>query len=288
MRSAPQALADNVVPETATNACSNCASSERLSFQFSYAFQPIVDVSTREIFAHEALVRGVGGEPAISVISQVTEANRYRFDQSCRVKAIKTASRIGMNTRLSINFLPNAIYRPEVCIRTTLESARAHGLPIDRIMFETIEGDRVADAKWFAEVLREYKRMGFITAIDDFGAGYAGLNLLADFQPDVIKLDMDLVRHINVRRPAQEIVRMVVALCRSLDIRVIAEGIETVDEYHCLEAMGITLMQGYLFCRPIFEGAASVETVNWPGRTRDLHSPDDLFAGVTVPSAHRA
>jgi EAL domain-containing protein (putative c-di-GMP-specific phosphodiesterase class I) len=167
-------------------ACAGCGDGQKLGFQFSYAYQPIVDVSTRQIFAHEALVRGPAGESAHSVLSRVTDDNRYKFDQACRVKAIKTAATLNMQTRLSINFLPNAIFRPEVCIRTTLETARAHSFPIERIMFETIEGERVTDVKWFAEVLREYKKIGFITAIDDFGAGYAGLNLLADFQPDVV------------------------------------------------------------------------------------------------------
>ncbi len=111
-------------------ACPSCASGERLGFAFSYAFQPIIDLHSRQIFAHEALVRGVGGEPAPTVLSQVTEQNRFRFDQAGRVKAIKTASRLGMQSKLSINFMPNAIYRPELCIRSTLEATRAHDFPI--------------------------------------------------------------------------------------------------------------------------------------------------------------
>ncbi|RCL58475.1 MAG: EAL domain-containing protein, partial [Pseudomonas sp.] len=170
-------------------ACPSCASGERLGFGFSYAFQPIVDLRRREIFAHEALVRGTGGEPAPSVLAQVNEENRFRFDQAGRVKAIKTAAKLGMQSRLSINFMPNAIYRPELCIRSTLEAARAHDFPIERIIFETVEGERISDGKWLTEVFREYQRIGFLTAIDDFGAGFAGLNLLADFQPDIIKLD---------------------------------------------------------------------------------------------------
>jgi EAL domain-containing protein (putative c-di-GMP-specific phosphodiesterase class I) len=245
-------------------ACAGCGDGQKLGFQFSYAYQPIVDVSTRQIFAHEALVRGPAGESAHSVLSRVTDDNRYKFDQACRVKAIKTAATLNMQTRLSINFLPNAIYRPEVCIRTTLETARAHSFPIERIMFETIEGERVTDVKWFAEVLREYKKIGFITAIDDFGAGYAGLNLLADFQPDVVKLDMDLIRNIDTRRSAQAIVRGVVNICEQLDIQIISEGIETLDEYLCLESMGLRLMQGYLFARPSFEACSSESSIRWP------------------------
>ncbi|HEY1090101.1 MAG TPA: EAL domain-containing protein, partial [Burkholderiaceae bacterium] len=79
-----------------------------MSFRFSYAYQPIVDIARREVFAHEALVRGAAGEGAMTVLSQVNEQNRYRFDQACRVKAIKTAAALGMESRLSINFMPNA------------------------------------------------------------------------------------------------------------------------------------------------------------------------------------
>lgn len=244
--------------------CNACATGERLPFQFSYAYQPIVDLNTQQIYAHEALVRGPQGQPAGSVLSCVTEENRYRFDQACRVKAIKTATALEMPTRLSINFLPNAIYKPELCIRTTLETARVQGFPIERIIFESVEGERIADGKRLAEILREYKRIGFLTAIDDFGAGFAGLNLLADFQPDIIKLDMELIRNINHNRARQAIVRGVMRICESLYIEVIAEGVETIDECLCLQAMGVKLIQGYLFSKPLFEACATPEQLQWP------------------------
>ena len=91
------------------------------------------------------------GESAPTVLARVTEENRFRFDQACRVKAIKTAARLEMQSKLSINFMPNAIYRPELCIRSTLEAARAHNFPIERIIFETVEGERISDAKWLTE-----------------------------------------------------------------------------------------------------------------------------------------
>lgn len=233
--------------------CAACRNGEPLDFDFRYAFQPILDVAAGMVFAHEALIRGPNGEGAMTVLDKVTDENRYRFDQACRTRAIETAARIGMQSRLSINFLPNAIYRPEVCIRTTLQAAQAHGFPLRQIIFEAFEGERVEDARWLAEVFREYQRMGFMTAIDDFGAGYAGLALLADFQPDLVKLDMGLIRGIDARAPAQVIVRNVTRMCQELGIRVIAEGIETAGEFDCLREMGIELMQGYWFCRPMFE-----------------------------------
>lgn len=243
--------------------CHDCGNGERVGFQFDYAFQPIVDLQTRQVFAHEALVRGPNGEGAMSVLSQVNDGNRYRFDQACRVKAIKGAHQLGIREHLSINFLPNAIYKPEVCIRTTLAAARQHGFPLDRIIFEVTEGEEVNDGAWLASILREYKRCGFKTAIDDFGAGYAGLSLLADFQPDIIKLDMGLVRNVNADRPRQAIVRSLVSLCQDLGIAVVAEGIETEAERDFLRAAGIRLMQGWLFARPAFRSVAEVSPEAW-------------------------
>ena len=243
--------------------CGMCRDAAPLDFNFSYAFQPIVDVSKRRIFAHEALVRGPAGEPAPTVLSRITDANRYQFDQACRGKAIEIASRLRMQSHLSINFLPTAIYRPELCIRSTLVAARKHGFPIDRIIFETVEGEQVNDGKWLAEILGEYQRIGFKTAIDDFGAGFAGLNLLADFQPDIVKLDMALIRAIDQSPPRRAIVAGVVAMCRELGIELIAEGIETADEARCLADLGIGLMQGYWFGRPQFERIAHEADIPW-------------------------
>ena len=248
--------------------CEDCAKGVRLPFQFEYAYQPIVDLASRTVFAHEALVRGPGGEGAMTVLSQVDAQNCYRFDQACRVKAIKGAAELGMQQSVSINFLPNAIYKPELCIRTTLAAAKAHHFPLDRIIFEVTEGERVQDGAWFAEILREYQRCGFKTAIDDFGAGYAGMKLLADFQPDIIKLDMDLVRNIDTHRPRQAIVRNLVRMCEEMGIEVIAEGIETPAERDFLWDTGIHLMQGYLFAKPAFRAIGQVPASAYevPGR----------------------
>ena len=253
-------FAKNFTPLVGTpDDCADCGKAERVGFDFDYAYQPIVDVERKTVFAHEALVRGPNGEGAYSVLSQVNELNRHRFDQACRVKAIKGASQLGIQEYLSINFLPNAIYKPELCIRTTLAAAQAHNFPLDHIIFEVTEGERIEDGPWFAEILRKYKRIGFKTAIDDFGAGYVGMKLLSDFQPDIIKIDMDLIRHVDTNRPRQAIVRSLVHLCEELNIQLVAEGIETPGERDFLRDAGIRLMQGYLFAKPAFKAMASVD-----------------------------
>lgn len=253
---------------TAHERCAGCGTGERLGFQFDFAYQPIVDVASRRVYAHEALVRGPQGEGAMSVLAQVTEGNRYRFDQACRVKAIKMAAQLGLQERVSINFLPNAVYKPEVCIRTTLEAARTHGFPTERIIFEVTEGERVEDGPWLATILREYARCGFLTAIDDFGAGYAGLTLLADFTPDIVKLDMALVRGIDASRSRQAIARGMLRICQELDIQVIAEGVETAAERDFFLSEGVTLMQGYLFARPAFRALTPVSAMAALGPSR--------------------
>lgn len=238
------------------SSCGACLEGIEPPFPFTMAFQPVVDVERRSLFAYEALVRGPAGEGAGAVLGQVTPENRYSFDQSCRVKAIELAARLNLvatGAALSINFLPNAVYQPAACIQATLRAAKATGFPADRIMFEVTEGESVGDTDHLKAILDEYHHQGFITAIDDFGAGYAGLNLLAEFQPDILKIDMALTRGIEASPVRHAIVEGVVGICRRLGIQVIAEGIETADELACLRGLGITLVQGYLFARPEVE-----------------------------------
>ncbi|MCW6506690.1 EAL domain-containing protein [Lichenifustis flavocetrariae] len=238
--------------------CEGCQNGVGFALPFSMAFQPIVDVEAGSIFAHEALVRGTDGAGAGSILSAVDEDNRYSFDQACRVKAIELASGLDLqkdNGYLSINFLPNAVYEPSACIRLTLATAKRTQFPLDRLIFEFTENERL-DPAHVQRIIASYKALGFKTALDDFGAGYAGLSLLARFQPDIIKIDMDLIRGIDTSRVKRVLVRAIVTACADLGISVLAEGIETVDEYAALRDLGVRLQQGYLFARPAFQALA--------------------------------
>lgn len=154
--------------------------------------------------------------------------------------------------------MPNAVYRPEVCIRTTLEAAETHGFPLERIIFETVEGEEIADRAHMVEIFKAYKNYGFLTAIDDFGSGYSGLALLVDFQPDIVKLDMCLLRGIDRDSVRQRIVKGILAIAADLGIKVIAEGIETSGERDFFLAHGVRLMQGYFFAKPAFRALPPV------------------------------
>lgn len=242
---------------SAKNTCKACRTDVDLP-PFTMAFQPIVDVETGSIYAFEALVRPPGGGSAADVLSQINEDNRYAFDQACRVKAIELAARLQMQSLLSINFLPNAVYQPAACLRKTFEAAEKVRFPVHHLMFEVTENEPSRDVGHLQEIFTEYKRHGMITAIDDFGAGHSGLNMLADFQPDVLKIDMALTRDIDKDPVRYEIVRAIVSLCRNLTITVIAEGIETLTEAVALRELGVSLFQGYLFAKPVIEVLPSV------------------------------
>jgi EAL domain-containing protein (putative c-di-GMP-specific phosphodiesterase class I) len=156
-----------------------------------------------------------------------------------------------MPSLLSINFMPNAVYRPELCIRTTLDAAELYGFPIERIIFEFTEAEKVNDVGHLRGIVEHYKMRGFKTAIDDFGAGFAGLNLLAEVQTDLVKLDMALLRGIDKDPRRQTIARFSIQMCRELDIEIIAEGIETYEELRVLLGKAIISIARIGSCRKI-------------------------------------
>lgn len=238
--------------------CHECTGSNLLDFDYTMAFQPIVNIVSKQVFAYEALVRGLNNEPAGAVFDHVNDTNRYRFDQTCRVKAVKLAAELAVPCLLNINFMPNAVYRPELCIQTTLAAAALYQFPINRIVFEITESEQVEDVAHLKNIVVHYQKTGFLTAIDDFGAGYAGLNLLAEVQTDFVKLDIALIRNIDKDKTRQALVKGFVQFCSELSIQLIAEGVEQKAEVDVLQSFGIELFQGYYFARPLFQGLPAV------------------------------
>lgn len=239
--------------------CEGCLDKGNLDFDFTMAFQPIINCKTQQVYGYEALVRGLNNESAFSVLSKVNDDNRYLFDQLCRVKAISLASKLKLTSMLSINFMPNAVYKPERCIRTTLDAANKYQFPVDKIIFEFTEVEKIDDVDFVKSIIEYYIELGFKTAIDDFGSGYAGLGLLADLQTDIVKFDIELIRNIDKSRARQSIVKNSLNIFRDLKITPLAEGIETMEEFKCLRDFGIELIQGFLFAKPGFESLPEVD-----------------------------
>jgi len=251
-----------VTDSKATAGCGGrCA--DTATFDIQMAFQPLVDIAARRIYGYEALVRGPNGEPAGSVLMRVNKENIYAFDQACRVKAIRTAAELGLDRRLSINFMPNAVYHPVACLRLTLAVAAETGFPISLITFEFTENEKVLDRAHLKSIIESYRRHGFQTALDDFGAGYAGLSLLADFHPDVIKLDRTLVADVDSSKARRAIVAGLMATANALGLKVVAEGVERREELATLQDFGITLFQGFLFARPQIGQLVKDDEIPW-------------------------
>jgi EAL domain-containing protein (putative c-di-GMP-specific phosphodiesterase class I) len=246
-----------------------------MSVPFSFAYQPIVDARRRQVVSFEALVRGPQGQPAHTVLSQFSPAELRDFDRQGRRHAIDLATKLGVSCSINLNILPDEDLQTGIdTMRATVEMAAVAGLSASKLILEVSECESIARYDQFIQQVAVARSLGVQFAIDDFGAGYSGLNLLAEFQPDSLKLDMALVRAIATRGPRQAIVRGVLCTCEDLGIDVVAEGVETWDEYSWLLDEGVHLFQGYLFARPGFE---TLPEVNYPAAhfssVRDVSLP---------------
>ena len=225
-----------------------------------HAFQPIVDSLSKSVFAYEALARGVDGSPPHQLFSNLAPAELREQDLASRLGAIALAAKLNMSARISVNAMPWGMEEgggAELLAR----HANDCSFPLRKIIVEVTESEIISDIDRFTDIVSGYRRQGIQLALDDFGAGYSGLSLLADFQPDIIKLDMNLVRGIESRGARQSIVRAIVQVCEDLGIEVIAEGVETVAEYRWFRAHNVTLFQGFLIARP---GLECLPDVSYP------------------------
>jgi EAL domain-containing protein (putative c-di-GMP-specific phosphodiesterase class I) len=229
---------------------------------YTFAYQPIIDVVARRIVSFEALVRGPGNESAASVMDALSDTALHRFDVEARAHAVRLAVELGLPCHINLNLLPASVNEfGSDALSPAIAEAERHGLSPARLVLEVGEREAVANYDVLVAELHRARGLGVQFAIDDFGAGFSGLNLLAEFQPDTIKLDMGLVRGIHRHGPRQAIVRGVLRTCEDLGIEVIAEGVETLDEYEWLRGEGLTLFQGFLFARP---GLRALPEVRYP------------------------
>ncbi|MGI4791719.1 MAG: EAL domain-containing protein [Janthinobacterium lividum] len=220
-------------------------------------FHPIVQADNGTVFAYEALIRArhpvsqeiIGAGPLID--ASVKLNIEHVFDQRARQVAIRNAAALSMpQMRLFINFMPNTIYDPEVCLRTTMETVEECGMELSDLVFEVVETEHIPDMKRLHKILDYYRSRGAGTAVDDMGSGFASLEYLTALRPDYVKLDRDLVVRAEHTPSARHDLDIIISKAGKLDIKVIAEGIETESQMQmCLEA-GVDFMQGFLFGRP--------------------------------------
>lgn len=239
--------------EAPTERAPHRASAEVIERGFSFAYQPIVHAPSGAVVAYEALVRGPGNEPAGYVLQQVRPHHRYCFDERSRNVAIEMAGELGLDCALHLNLLPRGLGARCTRPGPMLAAAERAGIAPERLVLEIVESEAIRDHARFLCAVGAFRAAGLRVALDDFGAGYAGLTLLAELQPDIIKLDMELVRGIDRRGPRQAIVRGIIRTCLDLGVDLVAEGIETPGELAWCRAEGLELFQGNLIAEPAFE-----------------------------------
>jgi EAL domain-containing protein (putative c-di-GMP-specific phosphodiesterase class I) len=211
-------------------------------------YQPIVRVVDRSLFGYEALLRS--GEKTLPNPEAVLDAAE-RLGRLPRLRHEVWAAAAGSFAQAESNALLFVnLHAADLGDPMLLSVASPLVAMADRVVLEITERasmDEVAEAQ---ETLAELRRAGFRIAVDDLGAGYAGLTSFAAMEPQFAKLDGSLVRGVERNRTKRKIIASIVALCNELSIIVVAEGVETEDERDVLVDLGCDLLQGYVLAKP--------------------------------------
>ena len=218
-------------------------------------FQPIVHLQTQQIYGYEGLIRG----PVNTVLHSPTQlfevATRVGrladLDILCRQVVIKQFSQLGLPGRLFINIDPYSLIHEHFREGQTLEFIEQAGLNPSQVIIELTETHPVEDVKLMQQAMDHYRQMGFRVALDDLGAGYSGLKLWSELRPDIVKIDRHFIQGVDEDRTKQQFVSAILKTATALGCRVITEGVETEKEYATLRKIGVEMVQGYYFCRPV-------------------------------------
>lgn len=220
-------------------------------------YQPIFWAGTLELWGYECLMRGRAPDGSLIGAPTLLEWARqehmaFMLDRFARETHLRAAgaARVAAGVHFLVNFLPTAIYRPDFCLATTMRAARESGLDPDRVVFEVVETERMSDGERLRSILAYYREKGFKVALDDVGSGWSGLALLGDLNPDLIKIDRELVAKAGTSPFHRDICAALARLGHENGTLVLAEGVETEEEWKRMEALGANLFQGYLFGRP--------------------------------------
>jgi EAL domain-containing protein (putative c-di-GMP-specific phosphodiesterase class I) len=239
--------------EDTPRACAGCTCGAGFPLPFTMAFQPILRLSSGAIEAHEALVRGPGGALAHSILGAVSNQNRPAFDRAARATALALAARLGLAERLHLNVMPDGLRHPEHCLGPLLEAASEAGIAPGRLTLELTEDGRLFDLAFMRRLIAACRGSFIRIAVDDLGAGHAAVGTLIDLGPDMVKLDLKLVRGIDRDRMKRARILDVIGACQGLGLEIAAVGVETEGELAVLADAGVDLAQGYLFAKPAFE-----------------------------------
>ncbi|WP_448667544.1 diguanylate phosphodiesterase [Enterobacter mori] len=234
----------------------------------SFAFQPIVDPFMQQIVSWEALIRTPEGDSPAVYFQTLPRDALYEADLKSKQVALSMASALGLQTQtLSLNLLPMTLVNVPNAVDFLLTVIEANGFVPEQIVVEFTESEAISRFDEFTHSVRQLKSAGISVTIDHFGAGFAGLQLLAQFQPDRIKINRDLIANVHKSGPRQAIVQAIIKCCASLEIQFCAVGVELAEEWMWLESAGISQFQGHLFASPRLGG---IPAVSWPEKKNEF------------------
>ena len=217
-------------------------------------FQPIVSLRTGDVLGYEALSRITLPDSTLSIeelFHQASERKRlWELEKLCRKKALEAAIDKPLRTKLFLNVDANIIHDPDLKSGFTWQQLAQFKIDPEDIVFEITEKNAVNSVDVFIASIEHYRSQNFKIGIDDFGSGYSGLNRVCAFSPDYIKLDMDLIRDIDKDPIKKSAVAATINFCKEAGIRVIAEGVETLEELKVLIYLGADYAQGYYLSKP--------------------------------------
>ncbi|ENF6038168.1 diguanylate phosphodiesterase [Citrobacter amalonaticus] len=246
------------IPLTSVSEEANC----------SFAFQPIIDPFAQEIVSLEALLRTRSGDSPQRYFDNIKGDDIYLADLESKKVAFTLATSLGLRDQvLSVNLLPMTLVKVPDAASYLLNAIADSGLVPEQIIVEFTEREVISEFEAFTETVRTLKSSGISIALDHFGAGFGGLRLLAQFQPDRIKINRDLICDVHKSGPRQAIIQAMIKCCASLEIAISAVGVEKPEEWMWLESAGISQFQGHLFAAPCFCG---IPPVAWPEKKTPL------------------
>ncbi|MDX8388828.1 MAG: bifunctional diguanylate cyclase/phosphodiesterase [Ghiorsea sp.] len=217
-------------------------------------FQPIIDLKNGTIFAFEALSRGPR-DSYLHMPEPLFDAARENsrlcvLDCLCREKSIQDFSALNLDGKLALNIDPHSLLDPNFETDRTLHMLRDEGIPNHKVILELTEHSRTDCYDELRQAVTRYRDMGFTIALDDLGAGYSNLRLMAELEPEYIKLDKYFISELSKNKKSYEFMKMIVDLASEINCSVIAEGVETLLDLQTVAGLGIDYAQGYFLGRP--------------------------------------
>ncbi|POZ53781.1 bifunctional diguanylate cyclase/phosphodiesterase [Methylovulum psychrotolerans] len=217
-------------------------------------FQPIVSVTHQKIIGYEALIRGPSGSPLYTPFVLFATADQVnlsgKLEYLSREISLRHYADLNLPEKLFINVSPNVLLHPDFKEAITRHFHAHLGLKPASVVIEITEHQVTDNYERMRNVIRHCRDMGFQIALDDLGAGYSGLRLWTEVRPDYVKIDKHFIEGLHNDAVKTHFVRSIQTIASSMHCQVIAEGVETTDEFRALERLGIRYMQGFYFAKP--------------------------------------